>query len=170
MQLGTQKRKPLKDTVEPETKPETPEGPPAYKQMCRVDLKETETERKRRTRREWERKWNARKRYAPDDDSPLGQIVSVRGMFLDRLIDDAFYFASTDVDWNKADLIKRRKAMLTLIRDEIQIVKQLAELFEYQRDKGAQEATANLDSEENVAVLEKARQTLENVKGLKTTL
>lgn len=131
------------------------------KYLKHCELIKQEPEIKQRQRRDFQRRRAMKKRMGLTAASTIAdKIAGVRAEFISRLIDDSIRYNTQDYNLTDEKDVKRLRNLLAVIRDEIQIVRALVDVYTVERAAETQDQTIDISNMENVELLDKAREQL----------
>lgn len=118
-------------------------------------------ERKREIRRGVQRRNAMKKRMGFTKDSTVAEkVAGIRSEFISRLIQDAIIYNTQDFDPHSDNEVKKMRNLLALIRDEVQIIRALVDVYSVEASSETNGQFVDLSTIENVELLDKARQQL----------
>lgn len=132
----------------------------AYHEQRRLDLQARETERQ-------VRQGILNQSKALRTGTNVQKMDVIIGRFVDQLIDENRGTSLQKVDLSNPEMVKRRKDQMGIIRDHINLIKQLKEVRAVLHDEEDQGEGARLQTTENVILLDEAKELLAQ-KGLRT--
>lgn len=110
-------------------------------------------------------------RHHPEliDGTNAEQVEVIINRFVKQLIEENRGGGLLDVDYTNKEMVQRRKDQMSVIREHLNLIKQLRDIRELLTDESKEKDRSNLRTIENVTLIEEARELLAG-KGIKAIM